>query len=108
MLHADHRNHSLKYNIQVKAAAKTPPKQAKRRGRPPKSEKEKEWEVEYVVDKKIDSKSQETSYLVKWKNYPEDSNTWEPEANLGNCQRVIRLFEAQQVSGKKKGRKSKG
>ena len=28
-------------------------------------------------------------YLVKWKGYSSDQNTWEPEINLRTCREVI-------------------
>lgn len=41
---------------------------------------EKDYEVEKIVDEKIYKKN--TVYLVKWKGYKADQNTWEPEDNL--------------------------
>ena len=38
------------------------------------------WIVEKIVDKKIIKNK--PYYLVKWKNYPNSQNTWEPRINL--------------------------
>lgn len=38
-------------------------------------------------------------YWVKWKNYPDDQNTWEPIANLTNCKDRIDEFERQKKYG---------
>ncbi|KAF9015377.1 hypothetical protein BDQ17DRAFT_1536047 [Cyathus striatus] len=31
-------------------------------------------------------------YYVKWEGYDSDANTWEPEANLTECERLLRSF----------------
>jgi len=48
------------------------------------------WEVERIVGKKVFK--DRTLYLVKWKGYPKDQNTWEPVTNL-NCPELIKKFE---------------
>ncbi|KAM9431581.1 histone-lysine N-methyltransferase SUV39H1-like isoform 3-T5 [Salvelinus alpinus] len=48
-----------------------------------------DYEVEYLCDYKK-SKEQEF-YLVKWKGYPESSNTWEPRKNL-KCRKLMTQF----------------
>lgn len=83
-------------------AAKAPP--AKRgRGRPAATKTKarktaesgggEEWEVQKVVGSQIDAYTSEHFYLVKWKGYPAEENTWEPKKNLGNCRNLIRDFE---------------
>jgi hypothetical protein len=41
---------------------------------------------EYIIDSILDHKKSRNSYsyLVKWKNYPPEFNTWEPSINLGS------------------------
>jgi hypothetical protein len=34
-----------------------------------------------------------TSYLVKWKGWPTEYNTWEPEEGMNNAQEAIRAFK---------------
>ena len=46
-----------------------------------------EYEVEKIVN--YDKKSQR--YLIKWKGYPSEENTWEPLTNL-NCPRLLRRY----------------
>jgi hypothetical protein len=52
-----------------------------------------EYEVEKIVDKR--TKNGVTEYLVKWKGYEEDENTWEPTKHL-NCQDAVRRYEMDQ------------
>jgi hypothetical protein len=50
-----------------------------------------EWEVEAVLDHKK-SRGQDL-FLVKWKGYGDEENTWEPERNLGNAPRLLKAFK---------------
>ena len=55
-----------------------------------KSEKE-EFIVEAIMGKrKIQGKEE---YLIKWKGYSKDDNTWEPKKNLAHSQELLRGFE---------------
>jgi hypothetical protein len=52
-------------------------------------------EEEYIVDKILDKrkgKNGQVEYLLKWKGYGDDDNTWEPRSNL-ECQDLIQKFE---------------
>ena len=42
---------------------------------------EKEYTVDKVIDKRI-SKYGNIEYLLKWKGYGNEDNTWEPKSNL--------------------------
>ena len=46
-------------------------------------EEEQEFKVKQILKKKGQR------YLVKWKNYPDSENTWEPLKNLVNCQLLL-------------------
>ncbi|KAI5706070.1 histone-lysine N-methyltransferase Su(var)3-9-like isoform X2 [Diaphorina citri] len=50
-----------------------------------------EYEVESVLDS-LELTSDMTVYLVKWKNYDPEYNTWEPIENLGNCAKKLAEF----------------
>ena len=50
-----------------------------------------EYGVERIIDKNYDIKGQ-VHYLIKWKNYEEKDNTWEPIDNL-YCKELIEEFE---------------
>ncbi|XP_076313462.1 histone-lysine N-methyltransferase SUV39H2-like isoform X2 [Tachypleus tridentatus] len=48
------------------------------------------YEVEDIVDCMTDQG--EEKYLVKWKNWHDDFNTWEPLKNLIGCQKLLKKF----------------
>ena len=50
-----------------------------------------EYQVESIKAKRVSNKGN-VQYLVKWKNFPESQNTWEPESNLKTCKDMIREF----------------
>ena len=49
-----------------------------------------EYEVEEVLDSQL--KRGKLEYLVKWSDYTNDHNTWEPESNLENSKEAINNF----------------
>ena len=54
-------------------------------------EEEENYEVERILEKKGVGKK--LRYLVKWKGWPEEDNTWEPVDNLTNAKDLIEAFE---------------
>lgn len=48
--------------------------------------------VEKILDKRI-SEAGQVLYLLKWKGYGDDDNTWEPVENL-TCNSLLKKFEA--------------
>ena len=53
-------------------------------------EEEQEFEAEQILKRKGQQ------YLVKWKDYPDSENTWEPLRNLANCQLLLQQFRQEQ------------
>lgn len=49
------------------------------------------YEVEAILDHR--KKGRRVEFLVKWKGYDNEHNTWEPKTNLTNCQDLLVPFE---------------
>ena len=60
---------------------------------------EEEYIVDKVVGKKIESGIE--YYLVKWKDYPEEDNTWEPKNHFKDLT-PIKIYENEIKKKKKK------
>ena len=68
------------------------PKKNRKRKAPREVEEEQEevFSVEKIVSKKV--VGGKTIFLLKWKGYDSDENTWEPEENL-DCQDLLEEFK---------------
>lgn len=49
-----------------------------------------EWEVEEVIDHKLIGEA--SFYLVKWKGWPVEYNTWEPNHHLENAKAMVKKY----------------
>ncbi|XP_033338541.2 histone-lysine N-methyltransferase SUV39H2 isoform X1 [Megalopta genalis] len=53
------------------------------------------WEVENILGKK--ELNGQLAYLIKWKNWSNKYNSWEPEPNLINCSDILEEFEKRRL-----------
>nr|1G6Z_A Chain A, CLR4 PROTEIN [Schizosaccharomyces pombe] len=53
------------------------------------SPKQEEYEVERIVDEKLDRNGAVKLYRIRWLNYSSRSDTWEPPENLSGCSAVL-------------------
>uniref|UniRef100_A0A7I4ESS0 Chromo domain-containing protein n=1 Tax=Physcomitrium patens TaxID=3218 RepID=A0A7I4ESS0_PHYPA len=60
------------------------------------------FEVEAIRKKRIRKGKKE--FLIKWRNWPEKDNTWEPFSHVAKCRDILEEFEASQKArrGKRK------
>ncbi|GFO43508.1 chromodomain y-like protein 2 [Plakobranchus ocellatus] len=57
------------------------------------------YEVESILGRKIHSHNR-VFYLVRWRGFSSDHDTWEPRANLDACKPLIKLFIENQNASK--------
>ena len=60
-----------------------------------------EWEVEDIITHESEL-DREKHYLVKWKGWPVEYNTWEPEAHFANASQIVRRYNRQAKKSHKK------
>jgi RNase H-like domain found in reverse transcriptase/Reverse transcriptase (RNA-dependent DNA polymerase)/Integrase zinc binding domain/Chromo (CHRromatin Organisation MOdifier) domain len=53
---------------------------------------DKEWEVERILDDKMEAGRQ--WFYVKWKDYGHEDDTWEPIEHLKNAQEALQVYQA--------------
>ena len=78
----------VRYKEQVKG-------QKKEEGKPVEVEGVEEWEVEKILNKK--KIRGVVKYLVWWKGFMAEGDTWEREENLKNAEELIKEFERREV-----------
>ena len=51
-----------------------------------------EWEVEDIISERYNKRRKRNEWLVKWKSFGPEQNTWEPIDNLGNAADKVEDF----------------
>lgn len=55
-----------------------------------------EWEVDHIIAHELRSqgakRAKQRWYLIRWKGYAPEFDTWEPEKNLKNCPDILREY----------------
>ena len=74
----------VRYKEQIK-------RQKKEEGKPVKVEGVKEWEVEKILNKK--KMRGVMKYLIWWKGFTAEGDTWERKENLKNAEELIEEFK---------------
>jgi len=78
----------VRYKEQVKG-------QKKEEGKPIEVEGVEEWEVEKVLNKKKIRGVEK--YLIRWKGFTAEGDTWERKENLKNAEKLIEEFKRGEV-----------
>jgi len=69
--------------------------QKKEEGKPIEVEEVEEWEVEKILNKKRIREVEK--YLIRWKGFMAEGDTWERKENLKNAEELIKEFEQREV-----------
>ena len=70
-----------------KAAEDPLPSQVQEPPEPIEINDDQEWEVEQILDSRV--KRGKLEYLVHWKGYMKEDDSWEPSDNLKNLKKVL-------------------
>jgi hypothetical protein len=65
-------------------------------------QKESEYEVDKILDKRI--RDGMIAYKIQWISFPASDATWEPIENLEKCQDMITEFEKNRKEANKSGK----
>jgi len=69
--------------------------QKKEEGKPVEVERVEEWEVEKILNKKKIKGVEK--YLIRWKGFTAEGDTWERKENLKNTEELIKEFERGEI-----------
>jgi hypothetical protein len=55
-----------------------------------------EWEAEQILSQRYNKRRKRDEWLLKWKDYGPENNTWEPVVNLANAPELLDEFRLTQ------------
>jgi len=73
----------------------------------PLADENEEWEIEKILDTRV--RAGQRYYLVRWKGWPDEYTSWQPEENCAGAAESISAFEAQRKSTRRtRGARKRG
>ena len=86
----------IRYLLRPREAKRFPDRLADYRPPPTIIDNEPEYEVEKILQKRVRKygKGSRVEYLIHWKGYPSEEDTWEPLRELTHCDELIQEFNA--------------
>ena len=88
----------IRYLIKPRETLKYPNRIVYKRPTPVIVDEEPEYEVESILKRRVRKigKGARVEFLVHWKGYPSEEDTWEPKSNLTHCREILKEFYKQE------------
>jgi len=85
----------IRYLLRPRVANKFPDRIVDYRQPPEIIDTQPEYEVEAILNKRLRKygRGSRIEYLIHWKGYPSEEDTWEPLAHLTHCKDILNAYE---------------